>query len=368
MVKIIRRQRKRRDKHPQLLPLFFIILLCFGIAFFASQIFMALPGIDHLLARSILSWGMPTISGEELGYPGWDYTARSLIYMITDYDLGNPQSFLKNTLPTITSLQRYQVFPERSFTLLPELGFAPEPTRPSASLLDPILMQDRLDPSESSVRALPSDPQVLIYHTHSSEMYLGPLAAQQNYRDAHYVFRSASDEKTTGVMEVGRHLAKALQRYGISVLHDTRIHDFPSLARSYLNSERTVREILGRHPNIQFVFDVHRDAGVPEPVVIINGKRVAKVLLVLGTAQDIPQEHANWQKNLQFAHELQRTAESMYPGLMRPIQVRRDARYNQHLHPNSVILEIGSVDNTLEEGLLAAELLAAVIQRIMGNQ
>jgi stage II sporulation protein P len=51
----------------------------------------------------------------------------------------------------------------------------------------------------------------------------------------------------------------------------------------------------------------------------------------------------------------------MYPGLMRPTQVRRDARYNQHLHPNSLLIEIGSVENTLEEALLAAELLANVL-------
>ncbi len=345
-------QRRLRRQDSQLIPTLVIIMLCIGIAYFAYQVMFSLALIDHVLAQTVLSWGMPTISGESQGYPGWKYTMRSIIYMITDYDLGNPQSFFASTLPTCASLTSPKVYEQRSSVFLPELSFAPEPTRPTP-IRQPV-----------DVTPVSQEPKVLIYHTHSSEMYLGPAAASQTRGSSHFVFRSASDDKITGVMEVGHHLAKALQSHGIGVVHDTRIHDWPSLARSYLNSERTVRELLIRYQNIQFVFDVHRDAGVPDPVVTIGGKRVAKVLLVLGTAQDIPQEHPNFRSNMAFAHEIQRVTEQMYPGLMRPIQVRRDARYNQHLHRSSVILEIGSVDNTLEQALLAAELLANVVAKI----
>ena len=104
-------------------------------------------------------------------------------------------------------------------------------------------------------------------------MYLGVQAVKDNYRNSHYVFRSNTDPKITGVMEVGNHLLKALQSQGISVMHHRQIHDWPSLASSYLNSERTVREILQKHPSIKYVLDIHRDANVPEPVVIIDGKK-----------------------------------------------------------------------------------------------
>lgn len=63
--------------------------------------------------------------------------------------------------------------------------------------------------------------------------------------------------------------------------------------------------------------------------------------------------------------EFYRLAEQMYPGFMRPVQIRRDARYNQHLHENSIVIEIGSVENTIEEALLAAELVATIIAKML---
>ncbi len=232
------------------------------------------------------------------------------------------------------------------------MTFAPDPVSPHQAEI-------------YNLRVLSQEPVILIYHTHSSEMYLGRQAAADNHRNSHYVFSSNSDTKITGIMEVGNHLAEALRRQGICVIHDTRIHDWPSLTSSYMNSERTVRELLNKYPTIKMVFDVHRDANIPDPIVVINGQRVARVLIVVGTAQDIPQSHPDWQKNLQFAQELFRLAEQMYPGLMRPMQVRRDARYNQHLHEYSIVIEIGSVENTIEEALLAAELIATIAAQFL---
>lgn len=245
---------------------------------------------------------------------------------------------------------------------LPDLSFAPEPTRPSPP-------QDLMDsveaPTEPRARVGASVPRVLIYHTHSSEMYLGPTAASTGYRNSHLEFSSTNDRAVTGIMQVGRHLAATLSQLGIPVLHDSRIHDYGGLKYSYFNSERTVSEHLQRYPDLELVIDLHRDAGVPEPVTTVNGQRVARVLLVLGTAQDIPQSHPNWQANVAFAQRLFSTAQQMYPGLMRPTQIRRDARYNQHLHPNSLIIEVGSVENTLEEAMLAAEYVARVLANLL---
>ena len=57
-------------------------------------------------------------------------------------------------------------------------------------------------------------------------------------------------------------------------------YDWPSLSGSYINSERTAKRLLEQNPSIRFVFDVHRDANVPDRVVMVDGKRVARVLLI----------------------------------------------------------------------------------------
>jgi len=346
----------KRYRNSSSLLIFPIVILCLLIAYFGYHVFISNVSFDHSLPRAVISLGIPIVGEYEETIPGWEYTFRSLIYLLTDYDLGNPEVLLKNTIPFMAFMERVRVWEQRPFVFIPELSFAPDPAPAPPGPSDEIRI--------SQVRQ-PDKPLVLIYHTHSSEMYLGPTAASTNYNNSHYVFSSNLDPKITGIMEVGNHLAEALRRQGIGVIHDTTIHDWPSLSGSYRNSERTVSEILDRYDSIQFVFDVHRDANVPDPIVMIDGKRVARVLLVIGTAQDIPQSHPNWQQNLQFAQQLYRLTEEMYPGLMRPMQVRRDARYNQHLHPHSIVLEIGAVENTIEEALLAAELIATVIAKML---
>lgn len=345
------RRRNRYNKHVSL-PLILIGLLCILIVYFSYHLLLINIRIDHSTARSVLSMGMPMVGEQEELSPGFDYTVRSIMYALTDFDLGNPESLLKKSIRLFALVDQKPDLQEHSFVFIQELTFAPDP-------------DNQVSGAKAPGSDLSTDPVVLIYHTHSSEMYLGPQAVSTNYHNSHYVFSSGVDQKITGIMEVGNHLAHALRSQGIPVVHETRIHDWPSLTSSYINSERTVHEILRRYDSIEFVFDVHRDACVPDPVVMIDGKRVAKVLIVVGTAQDIPQKHPNWEQNLEFAYEFYRLGEQKYPGLMRPMQVRRDARYNQHLHQNSIILEIGAVENNIEEALLAAELVATLIAEMI---
>jgi len=348
---------RHRSRHQaaSILPGLFVMILCVMIGYFSYHLLFGYISLDQSLVRTVISLGIPAAGEREQYNPGWEYTFRSLLYLITDYDLGNPDTLLKNAIPFLDLAEKRQTWQERPFVFIPELTFAPDPMRPSGI--------DTQLPNQTQPASL--TPQVLIYHTHSSEMYLGAQAASGNYQNAHYVFSSNNDTKITGIMEVGNHLAEALRSQGIGVIHSTAIHDWPTLSSSYVNSERTVKAILAQNPDIRFVFDVHRDANVPDRTVVINGRQVARVLLVVATAQDIPQSHPHWEENYQFALEFYRTAERMYPGLMRPMQIRRDARYNQHLHQNSILIEIGSVENTIEEALLAAELVATVIAEML---
>lgn len=344
----------------QILLLVVVLIACISMGFAGYNIFFGSQGISHSLAHQLLSQGLPFLNGEQAGHPGWNYTLRSFFYSLTNFDLGNPRTVIDGSLSILASIKRHQGWSERAFVFIPELELESEQnqTHPKEQIVvEPVIEIEKQE----------FLPRVLIYHTHTSEMYLGAQASK-SLHNSHYVFSSNHDSAITGVMEVGHHLENALNRMGISTIQDTTIHDFPSLAYSYTNSEKTVREILNRHSSIEFVFDIHRDADVPEPIVMINGRRVARLLLVLGTAQDIPLAHPNWQQNLSFAQELQRIAEEMYPGLMRPMQVRRDARYNQHLHTNAVVLEVGSVENTLEEALLAVELFANVLNEFINQR
>ncbi len=350
----IRRRSYRWRPVTQIVPLIMLALIFFILVFSGYQLLSTDTAFDHALARSLLRLGMPNFEELEPGVAG-QFDLRSFVYFLTDYDLYDPLSILRAALPFVRhGPEQLRVWEERPFVFIQELSFAPDPVRPAV----PVPVGERLTPP-------PARAQVLIYHTHTSEMYLGRSVPASQSAQAHYQFRNSADPTVTGVMAVGRHLSNALNSLGVSTMHETTIHTLPNINHSYGNSEKTVREILGRQKDFNMVIDLHRDAGVPGPSVMIDGRSVAKLCLVVGTAETVPLSHPNFQENLAFAHRIKAVCDEMYPGLMRAVQVQKQARYNQHLHPRSVIVELGSVENTLEEALLAAELLAKVLVRVL---
>ena len=84
-----------------------------------------------------------------------------------------------------------------------------------------------------------------------------------------------------------------------------------------------------------------------KPVTEIDGKKCAQLMLVMGTnAMGIP--HPRWRDNLTFAAYLQKQMNDMYPTLARPVNLRT-AEFNQSYTKGSIILEVGSCGNTIEE-------------------
>ena len=79
-------------------------------------------------------------------------------------------------------------------------------------------------------------------------------------------------------------------------------------------------------------------------------------MLVVGTDAG-GQTHDNWRQNLALAVEVQHQVNADYPTLARPIVVR-SSRFNQQLTPGSLLVEVGTHGNTLQEALAAARLFA----------
>lgn len=352
----IRRRTKTLGPGFRVIPLMILALLLLFLSWSGYYLLFNEGGFDHSLARFLLDQGLPT-TGQSLQV---DQSHRidvaQVLHWLTSYDLQDPLSLIVATLPVSPhSVVDLRIWEERPFVFIPELSFAPDPIRP----------QVEQGPLIEPQRPVLARPRVLIYHSHSSENYLGRVVLSNPSSQAHYQFRNMADPTITGVMAVGRHLANALTSLGVQTLHESRIHTLPTINSAYMNSERTVREILSKQKDFDLVIDLHRDAGVPNPTVIIDGREVARVVLVVGTAENIPLSHPNYQQNLNLAHKIKQVCDTMYPGLMRPVQVHKEARYNQHLHPASLIVELGSVETTLEEALLAAELLASVLVEVI---
>jgi len=53
----------------------------------------------------------------------------------------------------------------------------------------------------------------------------------------------------------------------------------------------------------------------------------------------------------------------MYPGLFRPMLIR-NSRYNQHVAPGAILIEVGATGNTMPEALRSVEYLANVFEEV----
>lgn len=199
-------------------------------------------------------------------------------------------------------------------------------------------------------------PSVLIVHTHTSESYTKTDSDTYEETDP---FRTGNPDYN--VVRVGEELKNALESYGIGVIHDTTMHDYPDYNGAYSRSMDTISRNLREYPSIRIVIDLHRDA-IANPdgsqyktVAQVEDKTCSQVLLVMGTSSLVP--HPDWQKNLTLALKLQYAMNTMYPSLAKPILLSQ-YKYNQDATTGSMILEVGCAGNTLDEALRAVRYFA----------
>lgn len=203
-------------------------------------------------------------------------------------------------------------------------------------------------------------PKVLIVHTHGSEAYTMPPGQE---------YEATSECRTTdcnfNVVRVGDELANVLEEAGIEVLHDAALYDYPEYSGAYGRSLTAAEKAMAEHPSISLVLDIHRDAisdadGSPYKVVSsVAGVNAAQMSFIIGTDGG-GLEHPEWKENLKLAAAIQQRLLEDYPTLMRPISVR-NSRYNQHVSPGALLVEMGAAGNSLDEALLSARLLGEAL-------
>ena len=205
-----------------------------------------------------------------------------------------------------------------------------------------------------------SGPQVLIMHTHTTESF-----SEESY------VRGAPDrnlDETKNITAVGVAMAKIFEKNGVGVIHDKTVHDYPSYNGAYQKAAATINKNLEKNKSIKVVLDVHRDGitrndGTKVKLVTdINGQKTAQIMLVVGSDVNLP--HSNWQENFKLASKIQAEAIEIYPSLMRPIDLRQE-RFNEQLTKGSLIVEVGSNGNTMEEAIRGGEAVAEVVCRVL---
>lgn len=204
------------------------------------------------------------------------------------------------------------------------------------------------------------EPQILIYHTHSQETYAD----------------SVPGDSSTGIVGVGEYLTQVLtEQYGYHVLHHTGEYDVETRDNAYSKALPAVEQILAEHPSIQVVIDLHRDevAEGTRLVTEVEGRPTAKFMFFNGLSRtrktgDIDYLYnENQEANLAFSFQMQLKAAEYYPGLTRRIYLK-GYRYNMHLRPRTLLIELGAQNNTLEEAKNACDPLAHILDLVLQGE
>lgn len=210
---------------------------------------------------------------------------------------------------------------------------------------------------------LNGEPQVLIMHTHTTESF---EPYERDFYDNSFSYRTTDPSKNT--VMIGEEIKKGLARAGINTIHDTTIHDYPSYNGSYERSEQTVKSYLEQYPSIKIVLDIHRDAlesnnNLIQPVANINGKKAAQIMIISG-CDDGTMGMPNYLQNFRLASLFQQQLEQDWSGLTRPILFDY-RKYNQHLTTGSLLIEVGSHGNTLDQVKYSGELIGKSLAKAL---
>lgn len=325
---------------------------------------------DIKLYKNVISEGFSYISKKDEDKK----ILSALKTFMLGFDSDNPESIIKAQLPVavrakeaeskedeyeelLTVETLAQSIPENTAPLLavdmhPKNGSSMLKNSTSYSVDAAQLMSEKLSLSLDK-----DGPAVLIVHSHASEAF---LPSDTNF----YIpsDNNRTEDINYNVVRVGREMTEVLNQMGIETIQSEKLHDYPSYNGSYASSLKTVEQMLEKYPSIEIVIDVHRDSMQRQDstrlkaVREFDGKKLAQVMIVCGSDQG-GLYHPDWRENLKFALAFQNQMNNDFPGLTRSIDFRKE-RFNMHTTKASLILEVGSTGNTLEEAILGGKAAA----------
>ena len=209
--------------------------------------------------------------------------------------------------------------------------------------------EEYLEENEEEIK----EPLVYIYNTHQTEGY--------NYEKLDHTVKPT-------VLFASHILKDYLNDYNIESIVET------SSMKKYLNehnleysgsyeaSRHYLKSVKEKYPSIEYFIDLHRDSSKINKTLYKKGNTAyARILFVVGM------KHNNSESNLEFVTELNNSLNSKYKGISRGIYKREDARFNQDISSKCILVELGGVDNTLEEINNSLDVFSKILNDYIGG-
>lgn len=204
-------------------------------------------------------------------------------------------------------------------------------------------------------QATNNNPLIYIYNSHQTEEYsLGDIAYNINPS-----------------VTINNYIMKDIfEKQGYKTLVEERsIKDILNLnswnyASSYKASRIYMEDAKANNDSLKYFIDVHRDSlSHDRTSITIGDTKYAKVLFLIGL------ENPNYQKNLAFTERINNKIVERYNGLSKGIYQKEGAGvngvYNQDFSENTVLIEIGGPENTIEEVMNTTVAISNIICEVI---
>lgn len=195
---------------------------------------------------------------------------------------------------------------------------------------------------------------VYIINTHDTESFLPELNSEEAFNNK------------VNITQTSEKLRQELEKRGIGAQLEERsvqshLKDKGwNYNRSYDAARDFLEEAVNGDNDFELFFDLHRDSSKRNTTTVtINGEEYARTFFVVGG------NNPNSASNTKLAEDLNALLEERYPGLSRGVLTKEGSKtngvFNQDLAPQSMLIEVGGIENTLEETYRSSEALADVI-------
>ncbi|WP_067727362.1 stage II sporulation protein P [Oceanobacillus damuensis] len=285
-----------------------------------------------------------------------------LFQVATNLKPNDPRSLLGNEIPGFSIYDRRILIAGEGtdYTNLPIESLPPleEVLKEREAIMDEETEEPIVEDNQEVLQQTTGGRNVVfIYNTHNRESFLPYLPNDSDPDSAHH--------PEMNITKVSERLAQSLERKGIGTyVDDTDIGNLLNekgwqYGKSYDASREIAEEVFASNKDIQFAFDLHRDSQPRDLTTTdIDGEAYARIMFVIGM------ENADHEKNLELATKLHYLMEEKYPGISRGLLPKEgggtNGVYNQDLSDNSILIEFGGVENTMEELYRSADALAEV--------
>ena len=201
----------------------------------------------------------------------------------------------------------------------------------------------------------PKDPIIYIYNTHQGEEY--DKAFNEAYNIAYTTWNASyilsdylNKENIPSIVEnnsIKEYLLNNNLKYNMSY----------NASRVYINQK------LSEYNSIKYLIDLHRDSlSKDKTTVLINDKNYAKIKFVVGL------DNPSYINNLALARKLSDNLGPISGGIIEKKGKKVNGVYNQDISPNALLIEVGGVDNNIEEVSLSLKEFANVLSKEITNE